>query len=157
MKLVQPNKVHLLRGPNECLVLSNTNNKNKSSSSSSSSSRSKKKLIGMNETTIMQQPLWNECYQKYGKQYGQIIGETLAKIFALLPIIIIVDENIACVHSGIPLSSSTTTSNKNLEQHFYSSSSSSKRQHNINNDIPVTKRDDDDDYMDQITKQASFI
>ncbi|XP_075588482.1 uncharacterized protein LOC124494289 isoform X3 [Dermatophagoides farinae] len=149
MKLVQPNKVHLLRGQNECLVLSNTNNKNKSSS------RSKKKLIGMNETTIMQQPLWNECYQKYGKQYGQIIGETLAKIFALLPIIIIVDENIACVHSGIPLSS-TTTSNKNLEQHFYSSSSSSssKRQHNINNDIPVTKRDDDDDdYMDQITKQ----
>ncbi|KAH9497142.1 hypothetical protein DERF_013148 [Dermatophagoides farinae] len=101
MKLVQPNKVHLLRGQNECLVLSNTNNKNKSSSSS----RSKKKLIGMNETTIMQQPLWNECYQKYGKQYGQIIGETLAKIFALLPIIIIVDENIACVHSGIPLSS----------------------------------------------------
>ncbi|KAH9415422.1 hypothetical protein DERP_010278 [Dermatophagoides pteronyssinus] len=174
MKLIQPNKVHLLRGQNELstdFLIKTTNNNNngqknkcKLSSSSSTtytSSKTKQILIDDTTTTTTNESLYNECYEKYGKQYGKIIAETLSKIFSLLPIIIIVDECIACVHSGIPLSlsssssSSSSTTNKNLEQQFYSM----KQQQQQQNDKIIDKKRDDDDHhhMNQITKQASFI
>ncbi|OTF72656.1 hypothetical protein BLA29_011437 [Euroglyphus maynei] len=128
MKLIQPNKVHLLRGQNESFDGNSSD-----------------------DEAAIQQSLLKECYQKYGKQYGQIIAKTLAKIFTLLPIMVIVDENIACVHSGIPFPSSI---DKNLEQQFYS-----LKQQNINknNNISLRKRDNDDDHhhMNQIIKQAN--
>lgn len=59
-------------------------------------------LRGLNECGGYQQPLYKECVAKYGDNNGRKVHSIFSNSFAKLPLAAIVDENILCVHSGIP-------------------------------------------------------
>ena len=76
LKVSAPNKVFLLRGNAETRVQSANIQSNNC--------------------------LKNECFNKYGRESGNRIYELLNDVFTKLPMAIILDESILCVHSGIP-------------------------------------------------------
>lgn len=57
-------------------------------------------LRGQNESRSLQ--LQNSITGKYGKDVGQFIYEVFNKVFDRLPLAMVIDETILCVHSGIP-------------------------------------------------------
>ena len=46
--------------------------------------------------------LYKECIRKYGSTHGKDIYGTLLRVFAKLPIALIVDDAVLCTHSAIP-------------------------------------------------------
>lgn len=72
LKVLQPNKVFLLRGWNE----SNIDSKN---------------------SFLMQ-----ECLSKYGDHYGNKMFNCLSSVFNYMPFAVIINESIVCTHSGFP-------------------------------------------------------
>ena len=76
MKITAPNKVFLLRGHAETRVQSSN----------------------FQAKTCLK----NECFNKYGREKGYKIYELLNDIFTKLPLVIVLNESIICVHSGIP-------------------------------------------------------
>lgn len=91
MKLLLPNKVYILRGNNEFIL-----------------EREKKNSF-----------LNKECIQKYGKINGTIVFEIVAKMFPLMPVMVLVDEHIACAHSGIPKMSHSKSDKKFILEQLY--------------------------------------
>ncbi|XP_027193705.1 uncharacterized protein LOC113788451 [Dermatophagoides pteronyssinus] len=59
-------------------------------------------LRGYNETSDQSKELLKECVQKYGQDDGRQMWTEFNRAFNLLPYAILVDENILCVHSGLP-------------------------------------------------------
>src|SRR5699024_7747635 len=72
LKLLQPNKVFLVRGLNEVIVNRETSR------------------------------LRHQCVHKYGPTTGDTVFGLITSVFEHLPVAIVVDESIVCVHSGIP-------------------------------------------------------
>ena len=62
-------------------------------------------LRGNAETRMSSgQSLKSECFNKFGRQKGEQVFEIFQDIFTKLPIAVVLDESILCVHSGIPQS-----------------------------------------------------
>lgn len=61
-------------------------------------------LRGLHESFPSATGLIADCCKKYGKSVGETIYRNLTDIFNHLPFAVVIDETIACVHSGIPKS-----------------------------------------------------
>lgn len=71
-------------------------------------------LRGVNELVTPSHRLRAECVRKYGPDHGATVYGILIEVFAKLPIAAVVDETIACLHSGIP-----STGAARLDQRLY--------------------------------------
>ena len=60
-------------------------------------------LRGSNEVNEKSSTLQAECLKKYGSTYGKHINAIFNDLFAKLPVAVIVDETIVCLHSGLPI------------------------------------------------------
>ncbi|KAJ6218593.1 hypothetical protein RDWZM_009750 [Blomia tropicalis] len=67
-------------------------------------------LRGSNEVNTSS--LGKECVRKYGSVYGKRVHAALVDIFQKLPIALLIDDQILCVHSGIP----SSTNNNRLDR-----------------------------------------
>ena len=65
-------------------------------------------LRGFNEvSTRTSGQLYKECARKYGSVNGKSIYGALIKVFAKLPIALVVDDAVLCTHSAIPSASNS--------------------------------------------------
>ncbi|GET88870.1 protein phosphotase, putative [Leishmania tarentolae] len=76
---LQPNKVHLLRGPHE------------------------DPAVNGNYRLLRKRCLRYKCRQRFGSRRGITLWAQLNDVFALLPVAAVIDERIFATHGGIPL------------------------------------------------------
>lgn len=59
-----------------------------------------------------------ECFQKYGKEWGEKIWDITNTLFDHLPVCAVVDDRVFCAHGGIPRSTSSIEEITKLEKNI---------------------------------------
>lgn len=107
-KLQNPNKVYLLRGNHETRGVNGWSD-----------------IYG-------DKCLYNQCINRYGNEIGKCLFESINNVFDSLPLCCVIDNNIFCVHGGIPQPIHNNNEDKNSENN-----SENNDRLNIINNLPT--------------------